>query len=278
MDLFKPRYVSLSLLIALAAVAAAQEPPMAPGRGRGGRDNMREFLGLGPAPDAEAAKLGDPVYKQNCGTCHGENGRGSQGPNLVRSTVILHDVKGEEIGPVIKNGRPQAGMPAFAELKPEDIYNISQYLHMQVELAANRGLYGATYSNRPNQTSGDPLKGKTYFEANCSSCHSVTGAFAKIGAKFPQAVSMQSRFLWPVHQGPLKATVTAKDGQTFTGSLMKLDDFNVSLRVANGDLRQWPLDRVKVKVEDNLGGHRALLPKYTDADIHNITAYLVTLK
>jgi cytochrome c oxidase cbb3-type subunit 3 len=269
------------LFIGLTAAAAAQEPQMGPpGRGgRGGRGGTtREFLGLGPAPDAAAAKLGDPVYKENCGTCHGETGRGSQGPNLVRSTVVLHDEKGEEIGPVIKNGRPQAGMPAFPGLKQEDIYNISQYLHMQVELAANRGTYGQTYGSLRNQVSGDSKKGEAFFAANCSSCHAVSGDFAKIGAKFPDAATMQSRFLWPALRGPRRGTVTTKDGQTLAGTLVKFDDFNVSLRTANGEFHEWPSDRVTVKVEDKLGGHRALLPKYTDADIHNMTAYLVTLK
>jgi cytochrome c oxidase cbb3-type subunit III len=269
------------LFIGLTAAAAAQEPQMGPpGRGgRGGRGGTtREFLGLGPAPDAAAAKLGDPVYKENCGTCHGETGRGSQGPNLVRSTVVLHDEKGEEIGPVIKNGRPQAGMPAFPGLKQEDIYNISQYLHMQVELAANRGTYGQTYGSLRNQVSGDSKKGEAFFAANCSSCHAVSGDFAKIGAKFPDAATMQSRFLWPAQRGPRRGTVTTKDGQTLAGTLVKFDDFNVSLRTANGEFHEWPSDRVTVKVEDKLGGHRALLPKYTDADIHNMTAYLVTLK
>jgi cytochrome c oxidase cbb3-type subunit 3 len=276
-----PRCVSFVLLIGSAFMAAAQEPPMAPpGRGgRGGRGaNLREFLGLGPAPDAAAAKLGDPVYKENCGTCHGETGRGSQGPNLVRSTVVLHDEKGEEIGPIVKNGRPQAGMPAFPGLKPEDIYNISQYLHLQIELAANRGTYGQTYGTLRNQVSGDPKKGQAFFGTNCSTCHALSGDFAKIGAKFPDAATMQSRFLWPAPRGARSATVTTRNGETLTGSLMKLDDFNVSLRMANGDFHEWPADQVTVKVEDKLGGHRALLPKYSDADIHNLTAYLVTLK
>ena len=246
-----------------------------PGRGAAG---TREFLGLGPAPNADAAKLGDPVYKQNCGGCHGETGRGAQGPNLVRSTLVLHDEKGEEIGPIIKNGRTQGGMPAFPGLSSDDIYNISQYLHLQVELLANRGTYGQTYSNLRSQTTGDPQKGRAFFEANCASCHSVTAEFAKIGAKFSQAVTMQARFLWPAPQGPRKATVTTSAGQTFTGDLMKLDDFYVSLRARDGEYHEWALDRVQLKVEDKLGGHRALLPKYTDADIHNITAYLVTLK
>src|SRR5215475_4673417 len=148
------------LLAALTAAALtplllAQEdtPPAGRGGGQGGRGGRggragttREFLGLGPAPDEAAAKKGEPVYKQNCSTCHGETSRGAQGPNLVRSVLVLHDEKGEEIGPVIKNGRPQAGMPGFPSLSQDDLYNVSQYIHLQVELAANRGTYGSTYN------------------------------------------------------------------------------------------------------------------------------------
>src|ERR1051326_1496455 len=195
----------LSAALALALIAPglwAQEdlPPAGRGGAQGGRvggrggrggrgGTTREFLGLGPAPDEPAAKKGEPLYKQTCGTCHGETARGAQGPNLVRSVVVLHDEKGEEIGPVIKNGRPQAGMPGFPALSQDDLYNISQYLHLQVELTANRGTYGATYSGLRNQTSGDAAKGEAFFNASCKGCHSVTGDLAKIGAKYGQAAA-----------------------------------------------------------------------------------------
>jgi cytochrome c oxidase cbb3-type subunit 3 len=249
------------------------------GRGGGGRGgSTREFLGLGPAPDEAAAKKGEPLYKQNCGTCHGDNARGSQGPSLVRSVVVLHDEKGEEIGPVIKTGRPQAGMPGFPTLSQDDVYNISQYVHLQVELAANRGTYGATYAGLRTQASGDAKKGEEYFNSSCKSCHSITGDMAKIGTRFPQAATLQSRFLWPATFGPSKATVTLPSGQSVAGTIKTLTDFEVSMYDAAGDYRSWPRDRVKVQLEDKLAGHRALLPKYSDADIHNLTAYLVTLK
>jgi mono/diheme cytochrome c family protein len=274
--------------ILLAVMAAGMAAPMvwaqedmppagrggAPG-GRGGRGGRagttREFLGLGPAPDEAAAKRGEPLYKQNCATCHGQTARGAQGPNLVRSVVVLHDEKGEEIGPVIKNGKPQAGMPGFPALSPEDLYAISQYLHLQVELAANRGTYGATYSALRNQTNADAGKGEAFFNTSCKTCHSVTGDLAKIGAKY-------ARFLWPSIPGPEKATVTTPSGQKVTGAIRRLTDFDVSITDSAGEYHSWPRDRVTVQVEDKLAGHRALLPKYTDADIHNLTAYLVTLK
>jgi cytochrome c oxidase cbb3-type subunit 3 len=255
-----------------AAIAAAQEPG-----GRGGRGGTREFLGLGPAPDAASAKKGEPVYVANCAACHGKTARGGEAPDLVRSVVVLHDEKDEEIGALLKTGRPEAGMPAFPSLSPDDVHNISQFLKMQVELTANRGTYGQTYNSLRTQTSGDARKGQEFFQANCVACHSATGDLAKIGAKFPQAAILQSRFIWPANRGPEHATVTV-NGQAISGSVLKLDDFDVALRDSSGEYHYWPRDQVQVQVEDKLGGHRALLPKYSDADLHNVTAYLATLK
>ncbi len=252
---------------------AAQE-----GGGRGGRGGTREFLGLGPAPDAAAAKKGEPLYVATCAACHGKTARGGQAPDLVRSVVVLHDEKDEEIGALIKSGRASAGMPAFPSLTQEEIHNISQFLKLQVELSANRGTYGQTYSSLRSQTSGDPRKGQEFFEANCVACHSASGDLAKIGAKFPQAATLQSRFVWPANPGPARATVTSKSGQEISGTVLKLDDFDVALRDSGGEYHYWPRDQVQVQVQDKLGGHRALLPKYSDADLHNVTAYLTTLK
>ncbi len=240
--------------------------------------DMREFLGLGAPPDKAAAKLGEPLFKQNCAACHGENARGGEGPNLVRSTLVLHDEKGKEIGQVVSNGRPDAGMPAFPGLKPTEMYDIAEYIHLQVENAANRGVYNSIYANQRSQTSGDAKQGEKFFTANCATCHSVSGDLAKIGLKYPQAAAMEARFIWPASREPAHATVKTESGEVIAGSVVKLDDFDVALRDATGDYHDWPRDRVKVKVDDKLSGHRALLPKYTDPDLHNLTAYLLTLK
>ncbi|HYW43544.1 MAG TPA: c-type cytochrome [Bryobacteraceae bacterium] len=284
-------FTVLALAVMAASLLAQEEiggpPPGRGGGGRGGRGgrggargNTREFLGLGPAPDEAAAKRGEPLYRQNCATCHGENARGSQGPDLVRSVVVLHDEKGEEIGPVIKNGRPSAGMPGFPDLSPENLSDVSQYLHLQVELAANRGTYGATYGQLRSQVTGDAGKGEQYFNGagGCKNCHSVTGDLAKIGGRFAQASALQSRYLWPGVQGPAKAVVTLASGQTVAGTIRTMTDFELSLYDSAGNYHYWPRGQVKVQIEDKLGGHRDLLAKYTDADIHNLTAYLVTLK
>jgi hypothetical protein len=52
----------------------------------------------------------------------------------------------------------------------------------------------------------------------------------------------------------------------------------VELRDSSGAYKSWPRADVQVEMQDKLAGHRALLPKYSDADLHNLTAYLVTVK
>jgi mono/diheme cytochrome c family protein len=265
------------LLLLLAPVFAQEEIPA--GGGRGGRGSTRDFLGLGPAPDAAAAARGEKLYAPNCAFCHGEKARGASGPNLVRSTVVLRDEKGETIGQVVAKGIVDKGMPAFPDFAEGQLSDIAQFLHLQVELVANRGLY-----KRLNIVSGDAKAGEAWFNGagGCKACHSVTGDLAHIGTKYP-ADTLQTRFIWPGGRGggggrAQKVTVTTPSGEKVTGTLKRIDDADVSLFDAAGYYRSWPRERVKVDVEDRLEGHRALLPKYTDADMHNLTAYLVTLK
>ena len=236
------------------------------------------FLGLGPPPDQAAAQKGEALFKQNCAACHGENARGAEGPNLLRSTVVLHDEKGEAIGAVIKSGRPQGGMPAFPALTPEEIYDVAEYLHLQVYLAANRGLYAQEYASQRTRTTGNAGQGKAFFATHCASCHSASGDLAHIGSRYQEVDTLQARFLWPRSEKPPSATVTTRSGETVTGTLVKLDDFDVALVDAGGNYHYWPRQQVNVSVQDPLSGHRALLSQYTDADIHNLAAYLLTLK
>jgi mono/diheme cytochrome c family protein len=265
---------SLVLLLAGAGLfIAGQDRAPQPGRRA---FNTREFLGLGPAPDPVAAARGEKLYEPNCAFCHGQKGRGAEGPSLVRSTVVLHDEKGELIGPVIAQGRADRGMPAFARFTPEQLHDLAEYLHMQVELVANRGTY-----KRLNIVTGDPKAGEAYFRGagGCQSCHSATGDLAHIASKYTQADQLQNRFVWPgAQQPPAKVTVTLGSGESIHGTLKRMDDFDVSLYDTSGAYRSWPRREVEVKVEDRLAGHRKLLERYTDADIHNLTAWLVTLK
>jgi mono/diheme cytochrome c family protein len=261
------------VLLFLIAQMVNPAPAAAPKRNR--PEATREFLGLGTPPDAAAAERGEKLYVANCAFCHGARANGAEGPDLVRSALVLHDEKGELIGPVVHGGRPDKGMPAFAGFTDAQLYDVAEFLHMRVELAANRGTYQVL-----NIVTGNADAGKAYFNGagGCSGCHAVTGDLAHLGTKM-QPVDLQQAFLYPTVPGPAKVTVTRASGEKISGALKRVDDFNVSLIDADGVYRSFAREAgVKVEVEDKLVAHRRLLDQYTDADMHNLTAYLVTLK
>ncbi len=264
-------------LISVAALLSIKSPAQE----RGGRTH--DFLGLGRTPDPVAAERGQKLYLPSCSFCHGAKANGGDtGPDLLRSAVVLHDDKGELIGPVIHSGRPDRGMPPFPNFTETQLSDIAEFLHQRVEFTANRGTYKLL-----DVVHGNAKAGEEYFNGagKCSTCHSVTGDLAHIGAKM-QPADLQQAFLYPGARGYEPAapritnvTVTLQNGKSYTGTLKTLDDFNVSLYDANGDYHSFAIGPgVKVEVEDKLAAHRKLLDQYTDADMHNLVAYLVTLK
>ena len=244
-------------LFLLGLLCLAGSPSAA--QGRRGSNGTRDFLGLGRAPDAVAAERGEKLYTPNCAFCHGARANGAEGPDLVRSALVLHDEQGELIGPLLQKGRPDKGMPAFANLTPEQTKDIAEFLHMRIELAANRGLYKVL-----NVVTGDAKKGEAYFSGagRCNTCHSTSGDLAHIAAKFEPA-DLQAQMLYPgssfrfdgaAKPAVTEVTVTLASGKTVTGSLKRLDDFNVSLYDANGEYHSWPRGQVKVDGGRQPGG------------------------
>jgi cytochrome c oxidase cbb3-type subunit III len=242
----------------------------------------RQFLGLAPPADPVAASRGKALFQQNCAFCHGANATGAEGPDLLRSTIVLHDERGETIALVILKGRPDKGMPGFSALTQAQIYDLAEFLHQRVEQAANRFGY-----QMQNVVTGDAKSGQEFFNGagRCSSCHSPAGDLAHIARKFEPA-DLQAHFLYPAKaydEDAIKARaahvkVTLPSGENVSGTLKRMDDFEASIWDESGAYRSWPRQGIKIEVDDPLQAHRELLAKYTDADMHNILAYLETLK
>jgi cytochrome c oxidase cbb3-type subunit 3 len=221
-----------------------------------------------------AVERGRSAFGANCGFCHGSQATGTeQAPSLVRSPLVREDVNGNVLAPVIKAGRPSLGMPSFASLPPEQISNIIAFLHARA--AETRG-------HVVPETAllvGDAKQGQGYFNGagGCSGCHSPTGDLAHIAAKY-SPINLTMAFLTPIKK-PLQARVTLPSGETVSGTVEYEDEFVISLTGSSGEHYTWSRDRVRsVSVDNPLAAHEAMLAKYTDADIHNLLAYLVTLK
>ncbi len=265
----------------LVVVAASCVWAQTPQPRRQGAERLHDFLGLGAPPDAAAAARGEKTFSANCAFCHGAKATGGDtGPDLVRSALVLHDEKGELIGPVVHKGRTDRGMPAFAAFNESELYDIAEFLHLRVELTANRGTYKLL-----NVVTGDAKAGEAYFRGpgGCTGCHSVTGDLAHIGSKMSPA-DLQQAFLYPAARGfgvadQQNVKVRLPGGEEMQGHLKYLDDFHVGFEDAEGEFHSMALtDGTKVELEDKLIGHRKLLDRYTDADMHNLTAYLVSLQ
>lgn len=274
-----PEFMAAGLI---PRAGAQEEPASSPAVTQQPESNratqMRQFLGLGREPDAKAASRGAKLFGPACSFCHGTDARGGAGPDLLRSSTVLDDDQGELVGAVVHKGIPDKGMPAFPAFTDDQLHDLAEFLHQQVYLAANRGTYEIQ-----NIVTGHPKAGEAYFngEGKCNICHSPAGDLAHIGSRL-RPPDLQQALLYPGSVGP-RATpqvrVVMKDGKTVSGALKHLDDFYVSLYDSSGNYHSVKLETgVKVEVEDKLVFHRKMLDKYTDAQIHDLTAYLVTLK
>jgi cytochrome c oxidase cbb3-type subunit III len=226
------------------------------------------------AIDRAAAERGKGDFSSSCSFCHGSLATGTeQAPNLLRSPLVFQDHDGDTLGPFLKQGRPTLGMPAFPTLSPEQVADIAAFLHLRIQEARGTRLPEAAL------LVGDAKAGQAYFNGagKCSTCHSPTGDLAHIGSK-DQPLALTTAFLTPPAK-PLHVNVVLPSGQTVSGKLEYLDEFVVSLVDDSGVYHTWPRDRTKsVNVIDPLAAHKAMLPIYTDKDIHDLSAYLVTLK
>lgn len=237
--------------------------------------SVHEFLGLGPAPDAEAAKRGAPVFAANCAFCHGPLARGAEGPSLIYSELVLKDQHGSAIGEFLKAGRPEKGMPAFATLSAEQRRDIAEFLHQQIEDVANRGTFQVK-----NIVLGDPKKGALYVTAHCLNCHSLSGDLKGLPEKW-RPVDLQRNWIMPPRSDSkraITATVRGPQGR-WQGRVQQIDDFRVVLLLESGQPVVIARDGgVEVELHDPLAPHVTMIGNLADSDMINVTAYLETLK
>jgi cytochrome c oxidase cbb3-type subunit III len=221
---------------------------------------------------------GHSLFQQNCAFCHGRDaGGGETGPDLTRSKLVAGDVDGNQISVVVRNGRPERGMPRFNFSDPE-MASLVAFIHTQEAKARSQKPGSRKGVDVSDLQTGNVEAGKQYFNGagGCASCHSPTGDLAGIASRY-QGLQLEERMLYP-KDAKSKVTVTLPSGQTISGTLAYLDEFTVGLRDENGVYKSWPVSAVKYKVDAPVEAHVELFPKYTDADIHNLMAYLQTLR
>jgi len=272
----------------LARPAAAQNPPRPTQAAQPARRPERapDYPVRAPAPPQQVAR-GQQLFRSNCACCHGSDARGGEtGPNLVRDVIVLRDQNGELITPIVQNGIPARGMPKFT-LSAAEIGDIAAWLHAQP--LSDRGA-----ASTLDILVGNAREGAAYFNGagRCTQCHSATGDLAGIAGKY-DAKTVQNLIVsgggmgvgrrggaTPPKVPPTTVAVTLPSGEVVQGELDHLSAFIVALRQSDGTYRSFARhDSIpRVVVTNPLQWHIDMLPKWRDADIHNLTAYLVTLK
>ena len=298
--------IVLCVLLGLGALALAAERPLAslaaqqgPGQ-QAAPQTPAKPPGTPPAPaarpsaypvraaaDPAVVQRGRQIFSANCSFCHGSDARGGEGgPNLIRSELVLNDKNGELVATVVQNGRPDKGMPKF-DLSLEEIAGIAAFIH-SMPVGGRAETTGTV-----DPLVGDAKAGEAYFNGpgKCAGCHSVSGDLAGIGAKYVDVRTLQGTMLSggaAARQGyaglPESArktvTVTMQTGETVKGQLDQIDDFMVALTDSDGNYHSYVRhgDNPKVTISNPLQPHFDMLRNFKDEEIHNVTAYLVTLK
>jgi len=231
----------------------------------------------------EQVDAGKGLFAAQCSFCHGRDATGGEGgPDLTASTLVEQDLDGEKIGAVVRNGRPDKGMPAFHHTD-EQLAAIVAFIH---DRKANAKEGRRRSVDVTDLETGNAEAGMRYFNGagGCAKCHSPSGDLAGIASKF-QGLELLKRMLYQEGGRTAEATgtvptvtVTLPSGQTVSGKLAYRDEFTIGLIDASGWYRSWPSSQVKATMTNPLEGHIALLGTYTDEDIHNVLAYLQTLR
>jgi len=225
----------------------------------------------------ELVEKGSTQFRQDCSFCHGRDATGGEsGPDLTRSKLVATDINGDKIGSVVRNGRPEKGMPPF-DRSEDQIAALTAFLHTQQKNAVTRK-GGRKGVDAADLQTGNVEAGKLYFEGagGCAGCHSPTGDLAGIATRFV-GLELERQMLYPKHPKS-RVTVTIPSGQAITGTLEYLDEFTVGLIDPDAQYHSWRTGDVQYKVDAPVNAHITLFSTYTDADIHNLMAYLQTLR
>ena len=285
MNVLIKRSVSLSAIAITVLLSSLHASPAQNRSGAGAAGQARPPVTVGsqgPLPEhakfePQQIEAGGGLFVQNCAFCHGKDaGGGESGPDLTRSKLVAGDKNGEAIGQVVRNGRLEKGMPRFS-LSDVEILNLVAFVHSQQDKAMSQTGTSKGVEDSDLQT-GDAAAGKRYFEGTggCVQCHSATGDLAGVATRYT-GLRLLEQMLYP---RDVKATATVKTstGQTYSGILEYQDEFRVGLKDSLGEYHSWPVSAITYKVSNPVEQHVSIMSKYTDSDMHNVLAYLQTLK
>lgn len=236
-------------------------------------------VGAQPAVPAAPLETGQRVFAAQCGFCHGRDAMGGEtGPDLTKSPLVREDAAGDKLEPLIRDGRPDKGMPGF-RLSSGDVTAVIAFIKNQRTKAESKAAGARRSVDVADLQTGNADAGRQYFNGagRCATCHSPGGDFAGLATRL-KGLELLQRMLYPARGRGATVAVTLPSGDTVRGALAYRDEFTIALTDDNGRYRAWPARQVQFAVNNPLDAHAEQLGKYTDDDMHNVLAYLQTLR
>ncbi|MEO7191107.1 MAG: c-type cytochrome [Vicinamibacterales bacterium] len=295
---------SVTIIVTMGVTMGASQNAPAQGGGAGGGRRgapppagtppTRPQVASNPVVDTAAHDRGRALWSRECISCHGTQARGSDtGPNIIRSRTANFDrsaaTAGSVLGPFLKSGHPtQSGTPSTS-FTPGEVVDLANFLRQRV----NDTMRSSATFTAGNVLVGDAAAGEAYFKGagKCATCHTATRNLAGIATRIPAPVDLQQRMLFPSGGGrrgalsatpnpnAITATITPATGQAVSGVLVEQSDFHVTLRLADGSIRVVRrAPGVKVVITNPLQAHVDMLDVVSDKQIHDLVAYLETMK
>jgi len=284
------------------APPAAGQPPAVP------------QIARSPVVDQAAHDRGRALWASHCIDCHGSQARGSDtGPNIIRTKTVNFDrtsaEPGSALGPFLKAGHQTQSQKPSASFTAAEVVDLAQFLRQKV----NDTMRGSPLFTAGDVLVGNAKAGETYFKGDggCATCHNPTSRnLAGVATRIPEPVDLQQRMLFPggggrgrggrgaraggppagaaapAAPGPPQpapvvttTTITRPSGAPLVGVVIEESDFYISLRDAEGTVhvvRRTPA--LKITRNNPLQAHIDLLDRISDTQIHDLVAYLETMK
>ena len=167
---------------------------------------------------------------------------------------------------------------------------VAAFVRSVVATIGRQGMPPSVGQEPPSVLVGDARAGQAYFDAKCNGCHSPTGDLKGIATRIPDPKALQNRWVAGGRRTPRRRLGNSSrppspspsylQAKKWTGRLVRIDDFLVTVGLPDATVRTFRRDGdvPKVEVHDPMKAHRDMLSVYTDQNMHDVTAYLATLK
>ena len=226
------------------------------------------------AQDKAEIEKGLALYRSNCAFCHGIDGKGGRGPDLV-SRQLVHGDSDAELKNVIRKGVPGSTMPAF-QFEEEELTRVIGFI---------RHLRGN--SSPAAVTLGDAGRGRAlYLKNGCANCHrvglegSVYGPeLTRIGVArsvdyLRESIVHPAADISPTYEG---VTVVTKKGSKVSGIRVNEDTFSIQMRDFSQKFRMFNKDELQEVIYEK-NSMMPAYPKLSKQELDDLLAYLVSLQ